>query len=301
MSLLVNWLESLHVDVKISNKCSRKRNLHSTCTICVEECNFEAIIIHQQRIEIHSERCTSCGDCMISCPLSAIEGIPASRKLDKGRLMYNEDYTPSLKELLIYRKRGLHSIAIAEKSLNQRWESVLNEANCKLKILGEQPIVVIQIDKEATFSRRAFFNSFQKEGKNVAKSLAPARWKMEADEWILKNYFPDYQFYKVKIDYNKCTLCHACFSFCSQKVFRLFDTFVQINHEKCVNCMDCQDICPEHAIQIIADLQEKSKLLENFRKKECRDCGQSFHTFNQEREKCHVCTGRDPEWLSPYL
>ena len=301
MSMFVNWLESLQVDLNITNRCSRKRNLRSTCSICFDGCNYKALTINQQKIEIILERCTSCGDCMISCPLSAIEGMTSSREFEKECLIYDEGYTPSVKELLIYKKRGLHSIKIAGNSLNQKWEIVLNQANRKLKIIGHNPIKVIQKVNEETFSRRDFFTSIQKGGKQLAISMAPASWIKDENEWKLVNYYPEYQFYTVEIDQNKCTLCQACSSFCLEKVFSIRDSILLIESEKCVNCKDCTDICPEQAIEINPDFKKRSEFHATFHIKECRDCGKSFHTFQPETEKCHICKDRDPEWLSPYL
>jgi ferredoxin len=177
---------------------------------------------------------------------------------------------------------------------------VLNETNRILNHLDHSPIEVIQKVNDEKLSRRAFFTSMQTGGKQLARSMAPVSWKMEAGEWNLANYYQEYQFYTVEIDKNKCILCQACFSFCSQKVFKLKDSFLQIENEKCVNCMDCTDICPEYAIQIKPEIKEKSDSLETFHTKQCRDCGKSFHTFQPEIEKCHICVNRDPEWLSPY-
>lgn len=300
MSLLVKWLESLNVDVTITDKCSRKRNLHSTCRICLDVCKYEALSINEQSIEINPECCTSCGDCMISCPLSVIEGIPASREFDKGSLIYHDGYTPLVKELLIYKKRGLSSIKVNGNPINQKWETVIIEANTKLKFLGQGPIEMILKGEEETLSRREFFSSFRKEGKQLAKSMAPSKWKLEADEWNVNNYYLDYQFYTVMIDENKCTLCRACSSFCSQKVFSLTDSFLQIENEKCVNCTDCTDICPEHAIQIKSDFKKKGNIHAAFYIKECGACGQSFRTFQPKMEKCHICKDRNHDWLSPY-
>ncbi|MFL6557259.1 MAG: DUF362 domain-containing protein, partial [Bacillus sp. (in: firmicutes)] len=219
MSLLVKWLESLHVELQISKKCSRKRYIHSTCSFCLESCNCEALSINQQSIEIDPDRCTSCGDCLIICPLSAIEGIAVSREFEGDSLLYADIYTPTVKELLIYKNRGLKSIRINRTPLNQAWEMVLNETNRMLIQLAQSPIEVIQKDSDERLSRRAFFTSMQSGGEKLAKRMAAASWKMEVNEWNLATYYPDYQFYTVKINKNKCTLCQVCFSFCSQTVF----------------------------------------------------------------------------------
>lgn len=300
MSLLVKWLESMHVELRITNKCSRKRNVRSTCNLCSESCNNSAISIHQKSIEIDQERCTSCGDCLINCPLSAIEGIAVTREFEKDSLIFKDVYTPTEKELLIYKNRGLNSIKINEPSLNPAWKRVLEETNRMLNQLDQVPIEVVEKKNNQNFSRRAFFTTIQSEGGKIVKSMTPASWKMEANEWNLANYYPDYQFYTVEIDKNKCTICKACFTFCSQKVFQLKDTFIQVESEKCVNCTDCSDICLEDAIQIRLEIKKKSDTHEPIHAQECHDCGQTFHSFLPDTAKCPICVNRDPEWLSPY-
>jgi len=110
MSLLVNWLESMHVDAKITKSCSRKKHRHSTCTACRDACHFGALAITSTSIGIDTEKCNSCRECMIACPLSAIEGVLASREYEKNSLVYNESYIPKIKELLIYKQRGINTI-----------------------------------------------------------------------------------------------------------------------------------------------------------------------------------------------
>ena len=290
----------MYVDLMITNKCSRKGNTRSSCTFCSEACLYGALSIKQQSIEIDAQRCTTCGDCVIACPLSAIEGVAFTREFAKGSLIYKSVYTPTEKELLIYKKRGVNSIQVDQSPLNQQWERVLNETNRMLIQLGQNPIKVVQKVKDAKLSRRAFFTSIQIGGQKLAKSITPASWKMEADEWKLASYYQGYQFYTVSMDTKRCTLCQACFSFCSQEVFSLLNTGLKINHEKCVNCRDCTDICQESAIQITSSIKEKSETVEDFHSKICLVCGKSFHTFGPEVEKCHICVNRDTDWLSPY-
>lgn len=300
MTFLVKWLENMHFDVNITNKCSRQRNVHSTCSICIEACSLEALSIKQHTIEINREKCSSCGNCVISCPLSAIEGIAATREFENQSLVYNEFYTPSVKELLIYKCRGLASVKMDCIRMNQQWEAVMEQTNKILIELKQTPIEIVQKNTEEKYSRRAFFTSMQTEGRKLAKRLSPASWRIIANEWNLANYFPEYQFYTVELDHNKCNLCRVCFSFCLQDVLHLKDSILHIESDKCVKCCDCTDTCLENAIQIKPGIKIKSESSHPFQIKECRSCGQSFYSFQSEAEKCSICVNRDPNWLSPY-
>lgn len=300
MSLLTNWLESLHEEIKISTKCSRERTRKSTCSYCLEQCVHEAIILKDHLLVIHTNQCTMCGECMIACPLSAIEGVAATRNFENGHLLFDDNYTPSIKELLIYKKRGISSIQVNTAPLNQEWETVLDLVNERLIILGEASIKVVNKDHDEKLSRRALLSSFQKEGRQLVKSMAPASWKIDIGGWKLTKYYSNYQFFSVEMNKNKCTLCKACISLCTEDVFTLKESLLEINNEKCVNCTACADVCPVDAIQIHSEVKRRSEGVDTFHTKKCIGCGQTFNTFQTETEKCHICINRDPEWLSPY-
>ncbi len=300
MSILVNWLESLHEEMKVTNKCSREWNRKSACNYCIEKCEHNAIEITADLLIIDTKKCTMCGECMIACPLSAIEGVSSNRIFEKGSLVFDGSYVPSIKEMLIYKKRGMTAIQIAHQPLNQEWQNVLHVTNEHLQVLDEDPIVVIGKVKDEVLTRRAFFGTFQKQGKQLAKNMAPAAWKMEKDDWKLSKYYLNYQFFSVIVDIDKCTLCKACFGLCSEGVFQIIDGMLQIENQKCVNCTACTDVCSENAIKIQRDVTIKSEQFKSIHSKNCKDCGQSFYTFDTEIEKCHVCINRDPNWLSPY-
>ncbi|MFP7299956.1 4Fe-4S dicluster domain-containing protein [Neobacillus niacini] len=299
MSVLIKWLESLHEEIIVSSSCVRKRNRKSTCEYCLEICEHEALSVKGNQLIIDSNNCTLCGECVIVCPLSAIEGLVNNRTFDNGSLVYNTEYVPTIKELLIYKIRGLSSIQ-TQKPLNKEWETALTKSNNILELLGESPIIVTEKVLGEMLSRRALFSSLQKEGKQLAKNMAPAAWKMEKDDWKLTKYYPDYQFYSVKISEDKCTLCQVCFSLCPENLFHIEGTQLLIDHEKCVDCTSCTDVCPENAIEIVPDIKRKSKNKKNITHKSCKDCGHTFYTFKETIEKCHICINRDSDWLSPY-
>lgn len=299
MSILVNWLESLHEEMNVADKCSRLRNRKSTCSYCIENCEHQAIEISGDLILIDTKKCTLCGECMIACPLSAIKGVLSDRVFNNGSLIFDESFTPSLKELLIYKKRGMKSIQVGNQ-LNQDWETVLNYTNEQLQLLDESPIGVVKKVMDEVLSRRAFFGSCQTEGKQLAIRMAPAAWKTEKDDWNVTKYYPDYQFYSVDINKEQCTFCQACFSLCPEDVFQIDDNKLVIENQKCVNCTSCRDVCSEKAIEVLSDIKRKIEQFEHVHLKTCKDCDHTFYTFDVETEKCHVCVNRDPDWLSPY-
>jgi Fe-S-cluster-containing hydrogenase component 2 len=186
MSIFVNWLESLHEEMKVSSRCVRERNWKSTCGFCVETCKQNAFEIKNHLLMLETNKCTLCGECMIACPLSGIEGVLSNRAFDGGSMVFDPNYVPSIKELLIYKKRGMTSIQVSHQPLSLEWKTVVAQSNSHLLMLDENPIEVVQKVKDDVLSRRAFFGSFQKEGKQLAKSMAPAAWKMERDENIIR-------------------------------------------------------------------------------------------------------------------
>jgi ferredoxin len=300
MSLLMNWLESLHVDVKVNQRCARFHSPRSACTKCIDSCKHDALAIIDGFIQLDSEKCNGCGDCVINCPLSAVEGIPVGRRFEKNALVYTDSFTPQVKELLIYKRRGIKNIQIGTdfSGLNSEWEKAVVNTNQILNAVDEEPMNIIRLEKAAV-SRRDFFQSARVKGQKLTKELAPARWRAAEDDWILTKFYPEHQFYEAVIDRDKCVFCRACFSVCPQKVFSVHNYALTIENNKCIDCSLCRDVCPEQAVSINENPGIKQNMKISFSECSCQECGQKFYSFQPEKHKCMICSDRDPSWLKP--
>ncbi|MEH7110268.1 4Fe-4S binding protein [Bacillus sp. JJ1764] len=298
MSLILDWLESMHIDFELTDRCSKVRNNHSTCSYCMNACQLHALVIQDKKMTLNKDLCTFCGECMISCPLSAITGIASERQFLDRSIIHNDSFTPSVKELLIYKKRGIQSISL-ETTHQNKWHDVIKEANILLKQLGQTPFEVV-VKRDSKTTRRELLQSLKSEGRKIAKIAAPAAWKIKDGEWVLTKYYPGNQFYTVQLNKEKCTLCQACFTLCSQNVFQIKENILCIMSNRCVNCTDCTDICPENALEIYFECSEYVEVTEEFLINICQSCGKTFKTFHSRAKECPICLNRDPEWLSPY-
>lgn len=297
MSFLLNWLDGLHQEIMISNQCARKKCVYSKCRQCMDHCPKGAIGLLENAPIVDLEKCTSCGECILVCPLSAIEGNPPVRELFENNLVFDESYTPFIKELLIARKMGMTSVLVKNTPLNEKWRTVLTKVN---EILAALQIDVITIERweNKKLTRRKMIQAFQKEGKRFAFNMAPIKWKTIQAKWKLATYYPDVQFYEVEWETTKCTICQACFHICPEKVFSLDESTFVIDHIRCVNCQLCMNVCEKKALTILPNIKKKCRNVKSISSVKCSNCGKIFFAF-EKRTKCHICENRDPSWLKP--
>jgi ferredoxin len=297
MSLLINWLESLSIDLKITERCSRNISPKSSCVLCVSHCYSQALSFDNNKVIVDLKKCNACGDCTVVCPVVAVEGTIPKRSIVNGMFAYSTDYCPTVKELLIYRKKGVKVISIPEKCQDERWVQVITEVNDLIIQLGMEPFALDHTEEQRV-SRRELLLSVKKKGRDLAKDLTPASWRMGADTWSLPVNFPEDQFYQVELDTETCTICQACFDLCPQKVFAIHDSQLMIDQQKCTNCTLCTDICPEKAIQVNEDIAKKITKQYTLVTRKCFRCASSFYSFH-ETEHCHVCANKPSDWLMP--
>ncbi len=302
MSLLFKWMESLSIDVSITERCLHQVSRKSSCTACVNRCEPAALSIVDNVVIVDTSKCDSCGSCFSACPVSAINGSMPKRQSRNGLLVYESHFCPSVKELLIYREKGIKGFLIPQDWKNDQWLQVIEEANGLLIELKLEPFI-FQLESEVaeqSISRRELFFSAKNKGKSLAQEMTPASWRVNSDGWSLPATFPEFQFYQVELDTAKCSLCQACFRLCSQDVFRISDSELIIDHQKCTDCSLCEDICPEDAIVVKKMIREKSESHYPVEKSTCSRCKNSYYSFaGSMSDLCHGCSKVGEGWLLP--
>ena len=293
MALIDNWLESLDQEISINKSCVRDVSPFSTCDICIENCPENALEIKYRKVYINSN-CNSCGDCIPSCPVNAIEGIVEKRKVVGDTLLFLDNTKMSLKELLYYYHKGIRKIGIIEKELNPSWKNALEEVN---KVLVEMDKLKIEIAKDIKYpepqekeiSRRELFSFFKKESVSFITKLTPATWRFNHNNYSLEKMYPEWQFYNIEINKEKCNLCQACFRLCPTKVFNVENGKITINAIHCVDCKLCEDVCKEKAINVTSNIIRTESNVNTVFDKTCSKCESNFLSWKEEDLICFIC------------
>lgn len=296
MSLLTRWLESLADKIEINDQCLREISPFSRCEQCVHICPENALEIDNGKIVVHEKNCTVCGKCMTTCPAYAIEGTVPFREVLKDTLIYQKGMPPSVREWLFYYQKGVRFIAITKGELNDQWQDSLKEANHYLEKMSLPFIRVtneLPEKEEKGYTRRQLFQQLTKESKSVVmKSFTPAKWRFNNTVFSLNKAFPDWNFYEVTLDENKCHLCEVCFKTCPQQVFSLEENELQINLSACTGCGLCVDVCQEEAVTVKELIQPAKVVEQGFYKVICPSCNIEYNSWEEKEEECFICTKR---------
>ena len=291
MGLLSLWAESLTYEYEILKSCTHHKSPRSKCKKCVESCKDNAISFVNGIPSINSEQCTQCGDCIAACSVQAVAGIFPARTVKNHRLVITGDQVPSIKELLVYYKKGITEIAY-DGELSVHWRKSIEDTNEILHLLGEPPFTFMNEKmEEATIemTRRELFFSWKKEAKSLVVKMAPAKWRFNQEDLQLAKYYPSHQFAEITLDTSKCTLCKACEFLCHHKCLNISDDSFILNAQSCSACHLCEDICPEKALTVIEKVSAHKILNLPVVTKVCSTCGQNFKTLIKSDEVCVPC------------
>ncbi|NBJ70001.1 MULTISPECIES: 4Fe-4S binding protein [Clostridia] len=293
MGFLTRWLESLDYDYKILPHCSRYKSPHSTCTECIDHCPKEAIQLQNGKPVIHTADCIDCGKCVASCPVQAVEGFLPKRSIIHKQYIIDSYNTPTLKELLVYYKKGITTIICPEKYRNAAWEEMLEQVNQLLIKLGEEPFTVseeqLPFPHHESMTRRELLFTWERELKQFAKKMTPAKWRFNHESLDVAKHYPDYQFVYIYLDKSKCTLCKACQMLCPKSCLQINETNFTLVAQRCSNCLLCQDICPEHAISLKKMISPATTEKQPIYTKECSCCENPYQTTNEIQQLCVAC------------
>lgn len=87
--------------------CVKVRNRNASCDACMAVCPTQAIIVHDNAIEFHDERCSGCGVCASVCPTQALKtATPTTQDIsDAIARLYNPDASHQ-EPLLVFCERA---------------------------------------------------------------------------------------------------------------------------------------------------------------------------------------------------
>ena len=303
MGIVGKWLESLDYQYEIKNDtCVRHKSPFATCQACVDVCTDHAIFLRDGKPVINQELCTDCGQCLSACPVQAIAGIYPKRMLINGTLIIDTQQIPSIKDLLIYRAKGIKTLAIESDEINDDLLELFNQVNEQLIKLNEEPFeiqtdVTLPNTEETTYSRRELFSLWKKESKTLMSQVTPAKWRFNQTDFDLAKHYKEHQFYSIDLDSSTCSLCKMCLSLCEKQCFSIDDKQFTISAQACSNCHLCIDICPENSIHIKSNITEAQQTNYQLYNKTCTSCKKSFLTIRDNDQQCYICSKRRADYL----
>jgi NAD-dependent dihydropyrimidine dehydrogenase PreA subunit len=125
------------------------------------------------------------------------------------------------------------------------------------------------------------------------KQIAPAKWRFNHSDFHLPKYYKDYQFTRITINSEKCTLCTACQKLCEKNCFDLSDEVLVISPQNCSSCQLCVDTCPEKAITVEDKISRTEIKSHPIYERVCAVCNKTYKTVREHDEKCVACKKRE--------
>lgn len=268
-----------------SVNCIRNKHLGSTCRACADACEKQAITISDNSLSLNPLLCNRCGNCVLSCPVNAVEGELPVRRVEEGRLYSSASSIASVDELLLYFASGVTRLAISQQ--HQRWIENVEIANSRLQQMGKSgfDVEITQDNEDAiSYSRRSLLG-FRQLQKHFDKS--------SINKKPLADAYSGFQFYQFTLNEDNCTLCGSCARLCPTHALTLSDNALTFEGKQCVGCRLCQDLCPEQAISIKDEIASSAAQSHKMIVQHCSQCDAEYQTLNTQREICPSCRFRE--------
>lgn len=92
--------------------CVKVRNRNARCDACVTACPLQAIMVHDNAIELHDERCSGCGACATVCPTQALKTTsPTTEEIGEAITYLSNRETTQQEPLLVFCERAYALLA----------------------------------------------------------------------------------------------------------------------------------------------------------------------------------------------
>lgn len=292
MSLLTHWLESLSYELSATEKCLRKISPFSTCTICQDSCEVQAITYKNGSPIVDHNACNGCGRCITTCPVQSLQGQSPIRNTLNGVLILDGGPLPTETELLHLYKCGIRKISITMP--DNKMTGIIDETNELLEKMNMEPFVSVPVPDPAgrdtlPLTRRGLFSKLTFESKKLAlTTIAPAKWHFNQDNFRRSNLFEGWSFFTIVLNTESCTLCETCFRLCPGQVFSIQANNLNIDSEKCLGCLLCFDVCRNDAIKVESNVQTSKINTFSIVNSKCKTCGGDFLSWTDE-EICKSC------------
>jgi len=213
-----------------------KRNVCNGCSLCIEICPKNAIIIKPAvanegslvrlpTLDIDEGKCILCGICAIICPLNALKTWVNNEKI--AMFTQNEAFPYLIKKISIDKNLCGPDCEIKceESCPRDAIKTIVERQNGQVKRISD-----IQVDEDLCIYCRA------------------CEYACPIGSITIKRPFEGF----VKIDSDKCPeRCHVCVDVCPSDAIKILkEGGIEVDKKLCVACKSCQTVCPERAISV---------------------------------------------------
>ncbi|UYU31414.1 4Fe-4S binding protein [Siccibacter colletis] len=273
-------LARLSVSPGTGEACLRKHLPSHPCDACASVCPVEAITLMPGAIQLDATRCLHCGRCLFSCPVDALEGLPApERYLRDGALVAPlAALAPAVDELLMWhREKG---VRVVEMVIDEHpgWVLAVAALNLKLADLGEPGWSIVPPATQHNVRRRWLRLP---ERVSLPTSVSPGRRAR-------RRIFAEHAEFQPVIAQAACTLCGACARICTESALRFTADRLEIRPERCTGCQSCRVVCVPGAISLEPG-QAVAPRYAAFYHAHCRICQQPFRAWQADATTCPLC------------
>jgi len=315
-------------------QCLRNEYLFNECTLCFERCEHQALSLFKNKIKLFEELCTSCGACIGVCPTQSLS--LSNFDLTSFIFTFLEKETNIIVEKVDIPDFGIVDVysllcivlrakcnifleyhANTSMATLDYLESQIQKSNLFLAAIGfEHSLFMRQHNEPVDTSRRSLFktlfNATQElqQETNSSKQLNQHHKTLPSKMVLFKNSLKlvcedmnhmidieNLPLYNQKIDFENCTNCVECITFCpTQALFQNSSKeSIFFQSGKCIGCSICHEVCQHQAIQkeyhldLIEFMFDKAQKLVEFEYITCQACNNAFIHKNRGNI-CDICS-----------